>query len=82
MSAMAWLEFIVALSLAAVLWALVGGATNDLHDKGTAEASTTAGQTGMEWLGIWIEWIALWALLLAVFGFIVVVVVRQEAVFR
>lgn len=82
MSAMAWLEFIVALILGAVMWALLSDPTNKLLNKANNSSTTTAGQTGTDWLGLWIDWLPLWILLLAVFGFIVTVVVRREAVFR
>lgn len=77
---MAWLEFIAALALGAVMWALLQQPTDQLHNKANNTTTTTAGQTGVDWLGIWIDWLPLWIILLAVFGFIVTVVVRRDAV--
>lgn len=82
MSAMGWLEFIGALILGAVVWALVQQPTRDLHQQANNTTTTSMGQSGVDYLGIWIDWLALWVIGLAVFGFIVTVVVRRESVFR
>lgn len=81
MSAIAYLEFVAGLVIAAVLWALVSQATNDLQSEALSSADTTAGSTGADWLGTWISWMPLWVVLLLAFGLIVAVVVRRRGVF-
>lgn len=82
MSAAGWVEFIVALILGAAIWALVDQPTRDLHQHANNSTTTTIGQTGVDWLGIWIDWLPLWVMLMAVFGLIVTIVVRRGSVFR